>query len=164
MAIETEHMGFKISFKEIDEVWTCNDLDLKNASLTRLRGMIQKHTLDLRRKEAVPVIVINSGSSVTRGLAMDARPISHKRPGTKGDYSYAVSAEFSGGRTSKQWFHLSFLAAETPDVERAIKQAEAATEARKVAFDTERAAWNNIPRIDPEVLSALVSVAVASDE
>ncbi len=171
--ISTECRGYKISFGDNSEEWSCSELTLYGfAKLSTLKARIDKLFLDERKKSAVQCFEISGyhGAEITPATIVEfiatsggqkrsyggAEPIKHKVA--------VVAQRKNSERAARRETELSSLMPDTPQAHEAwavfVEKDRIAREAKKAAD----AAYEHLPRVTVEMVAELKRIKESGEE
>jgi len=160
--IETTHRGYRITYSENAEEWSCLDLSYSHPKLGTVRSRIDKLLLDERKRAGVPCYRIEghrgtrTAASVVEFLKTTQHKSIYDRDKREDRHKVAIVSQPSGReRPSRSEAELSDLMPDTPEAnaafERAAELHRIANEAAKAA----REALALIPRLTLDDIAEL---------
>lgn len=166
--LETEYRGYKISFSENAENWSCFDIEYSHEKLSKVKERIDRLHLQLRKASSVDCLVMenshhDTGTAFHEGKIVDyLGVVRSQRPGTFErvntgpvvDHKVAVVSARRGDKASRRTQNLSeAFAPEAAEMLPAILEQQAII---KRARDEIQRIRKAMPRIQFDQLADLV--------
>lgn len=169
MTIETSHRGYKITYSENMDEWSCYEAGdgFSAPTLTKLKEKIDRMLLSERRAAAIHCLEING----ILPTFVEATLIEYIGPRIERDYygskparltghTVAATANRSGSsKASRREMLLSSFAPDTREVHAAICEASVAYQQKVAAEKAYKTAYDAIPRMSVEQIADLVRIS-----
>lgn len=173
--IETEYQGHRIIYNDNTDQWTCRDLDVADAALSKVKDKIGKMLKATRKAEAVSVLLLSDSVAhaapavrLTEATLVEylgpnmERDYHHSRPAQTRQKGHKVAAMYrrsANDRASRQTAKLTDFVPDTPEAHAAVKVAQDAAAAIAAAITTYRDAVAAIPRVTPNDIAGLIAIS-----
>lgn len=161
--IIVNYRGHEIRYNHNADEWMCSELDggyITNPRLSKVKERIDKMYLDIRKKNAVPVVEVAKLSWFSRDEAIVEGMVVEYLGGSK---IAVVSQRMGAKKASRAERQLKDVAPDTPEVREAISEYLKAHEETAKARRVEDEMFDKIPRLSIHAIQKLVDIHVNGD-